>query len=269
MLKPLLLSLLLYISTAVNILAAGDPPTKQIKGSATVLNAAQQLQLNKALAGLEQSLAANAANLNFVDQMQDMQETVSLAAESDRQVAQKLMSYLDDNPEKVKDILSLNFEDLTRLPIGLTAKLKDDARVTLGVLEAKFFPTYAEVTVFARIVFTVDNTQRDLFFGVDGIKFTRNGFVDGGGFRAVLLGDYLIPGDKWTIRLRGGSGKGDRDYDGSKTFVNFDCNDFQEASLSADVIFPRSVLLPYDVATGKEKPEGRVVFQLESLMGKI
>ncbi|SOE21243.1 hypothetical protein SAMN06298216_1714 [Spirosomataceae bacterium TFI 002] len=261
MLKQLLV-LLLLLGFAPLKAEEGDPPNKLKSTQIGQLNSTMQLQLNSALANLEQSLMASAAHTSGVDGMQDLQEQVSPAAEDDRQVAQKLMGYLDDNPEKVKALAELNFEDLTRLPIGLSAELSDASRVTLGILEAKFFPTYAEVTVFARIVFTLDNVTRDLFFGVDGIQFTRNGFVNGGGFRAVLLGDYIIPGEKWTIRLRGGSGKGDRDYDGSKTYVNFDCNTFQEASLSGDVIFPRSVLLPYDVATGKEKPDGRVIFAL-------
>ncbi len=227
-------------------------------------NSSIQLQLNSALSRLEQQLANSSIEIGkHYDNMSDVVESNSSIVEDDRSTASKLMTYLDANPDKVKSITDFSFEDLTTLPVGLKFKAGQNNQIYLGILQAVFKENYAELTVFARIKFTIDGVERDLFFGIDQLKFTRKGFVNGGGFRAVLLGNYVIPGKKWTLVLKGGSGIGDRTFDNTKTYVDFDCNDFQEASLAADIIFPRSVLLPYDATLRQAKPDGRVVFKLE------
>ncbi|WP_375448451.1 hypothetical protein [uncultured Fibrella sp.] len=240
-------------------------------------------QLDAALVRMQPQLES-AQVIVKPDAMTDLPVFVGEQAESDRSTARRLMSYLDKNPDKVKALESLNFEDLTKCPIGLSQKLTDGSSLILGILEAKFTPTGAKLTIFARLTFTTDNPDpalktRDLFLGVDNVPFTREGGLGSSlngdtGFRAVLLGDFVVPMKSWTLVLRGGTGITDA---GSPTYVDMACNSFKEASLGAAIIFPRDVLVPYDeqkrdqIETGRVSVDFRITTQtgLRNLLAEV
>ncbi len=260
--------LLLAILTITRSMGEIPPPAKRPVGTVSTtavggsampvppahLAVSQRMEsdLDAALLPLNQRL--DTRSVIVPDAMTNLPVTVSEQAADERGTARRLMSYLDQNPERTKALVELRFEDLMVLPIGLTQTIGDGSKLTVGILEAQFFKDHAELTVFVRMQTTLDNPQpgekgRDLFFGVDKLRFTKEGGLSGESFRAILLGDYVLPMHNWTVILRGGMGRADRDYAGSKTFVEVACNSFKSASLAAQIVFPRSVLVPFNETT--------------------
>lgn len=133
--------------------------------------------------------------------------------------------------------------DLNQLPIGIKKKVGNTS-VTIAVSSAVFTPTYAELTVFARI--KIPQNPKEIFFGVQGIKLSHQGGIIGDA-RLVLLGDLAIPihGNNAALVLKGSmnmqTGQG-----GNLTYVEIDCNGFKKMGLAADIQFPRSLLIPVD-----------------------
>ncbi len=229
--------------------AAGKPAARPAVASARLASG-----LDAALADYL-SMDTRAMSVIPEDRMTDLSEYVSMQAEDDRQVAGKMMSFLDQNPDKLRD--ELVFEDLVVLPVGVKKKLNDKSVLTIGVLKAEFKPTYAELTIFIRLNTQVNNqtggkTNRDLFFGVEGIKLTKQGGMSAATFKAVLLGDFILPFNEWAIHLKGGIDKSitPAPNDTERCYVQFDCGAFQELNIAADIVIPRSKLLPCDL-TGK------------------
>lgn len=219
-----------------------------------------QAELDAALTRLQAQLANSSPVVS--DLVTTLPVTLTDQAADDRSTARRLMGFLDNNPNRVKAITELTFDDLMVLPVGLKIPLSDNSQVMVGILKAEFLPTHAELTVFVRMQMEINdpNTSdrsRDLFFGVDKLKFTREGgFSGGGSFRAVLLGDFVLPMRNWTLVLKGGTGiapptSGTVAGPSQPTYVDIECNNFKEASLGARLIFPRTVLIPFDEATRK------------------
>lgn len=148
-------------------------------------------------------------------------------------------------------------DGLFELPVGMQ-KVINSTTVTIAISQVKFEAGYAELTAFARL--DIPQEPKHLFFGLEGIKLTYEGGIVGDA-RLVLLGD--IP-----IRVNGGSSalilKGANDIrksasTGSHTYLAFDCNGFKEVGVSADVEFPRSLLIPVDAnCKPYENPNKRV-----------
>ncbi|MBC9932772.1 hypothetical protein [Chitinophaga qingshengii] len=134
-------------------------------------------------------------------------------------------------------------DDLNELPIGLS---NEDGTVKIAVSNATFHEGYAELTLYARV--QIPQEPGELFFGVQGVKLSYEGNIQGDA-KLVLLGDY-------TIRINGGTAalvlKGALDLQTGKgldmTYVSIDCNGFKELGLSADIMFPRSMMVPVDAA---------------------
>ncbi len=163
--------------------------------------------------------------------------------------------------EKVIDINNfvgeLRPDGLFQLPLGMK-KVVNSTTVIIAISQVKFEATYAELTAFARI--EIPQEPGALFFGLEGIKLTYDGGIVGDA-KLVLLGD--VP-----VRINGGSSalilKGENNLSwststGSRTYLAFDCNGFRELSISADVEFPRSLIIPVDPAGRRyEDPNMRV-----------
>lgn len=239
-----------------------DPQKKPATAKASsnsasvVVKADIQNGLDEALSKFNSSL--NSSQAVIIDRMEDLDLDVSALAEENRSKAQKTMSYLDQNPDKVKAFLS--FEDLVTFPVGFKQKLADNSEVTVGVFSVEFDQTGASCTFFIRLRTKIDDysqgsSERDMLFGVSGIKFTKQGGMSGE-IKAGLLGDFTIPGKNWTVKLIGG-GDNISSPDLGKTYVKFTCDKFQEAKVSAEVVFPRNVVVPYDPATRKSVASGR------------
>ncbi len=79
------------------------------------VSSSMQLQLDNALLKLEQQLGQNHMESQIFDAMDNLPLMVTAEAENDRSTAENLMKYLDDNPDKLRNLSSLNFESLTTL----------------------------------------------------------------------------------------------------------------------------------------------------------
>jgi hypothetical protein len=250
-----------------------DPQKKPISSnkkesnSTIALKQDAQNELNTALNNFNASLSSTQTTV--IDKMEDIDLDVSALAEENRSKAQKTMAYLDQNPDKVKAFLS--FEDLVTFPVGFKQKLADNSEVTVGIFSVEFDQTGASCTFFIRLRTKIDDysqgsSERDMLFGVSGIKFTKQGGMSGE-IKAGLLGDFTIPGKNWTVKLIGG-GDNISSPDLGKTYVKFTCDKFQEAKVSAEVVFPRNVVVPYDVTTGDASPTGRYSFLASAMVKK-
>lgn len=147
--------------------------------------------------------------------------------------------------------------DLNRLPLGMKKKI-GNTTVKIAVSNAVFTNRYAELTVYAKIEIpqhnsgnvgsstTTANDKKTIFFGVKGLKLSKDGGIIGDA-KLVLLGDYTIPlsGDKSSLVLKGGFDM-NTGQAADKTYITIDCNGFKELGLAADVAFPRSMLIPTD-----------------------
>lgn len=149
--------------------------------------------------------------------------------------------------------------DLNKLPIGLKKKV-GNTTVKIAVSSAVFTPMYAELTVYAKLEIPQNNTsnqggstsnnKREIFFGVSGLKLSKDGGIIGNA-SLVLMGDYTIPlsGNKSSLVLKGGMDIATGQAF-NKTYITIDCNGFKELGLTADVVFPRSILSPINEQTG-------------------
>src|SRR5690554_2839552 len=78
---------------------------------------------------------------------------------------------------------NISNQNITSLPIGIKSKIAgDNTTYMIGVSKATFYPTYTELTVFAK----VDIPQKgenglpmSLFFGAQDIKLSHDGGIIG------------------------------------------------------------------------------------------
>jgi hypothetical protein len=226
-----------------------------------------QSSLSRGIKNLERQMA-KAVNRQAIDKMLDLKERVTVDAHKDRAEAEKLYSYLDANQDHIQPLQNFNLQDQRVLPVGLYTG-NGNNKIMLGLLEVKFYSDYAEAKAFLRIQFSLNGKVRDLYFGLEGLKFTNKGFIQSDVLRMSLLGDFIIPGEKWSLIFKGGTGAADRSYTNSKTYVEFDCGDFSKASLAMQVVFPKNVLLPFDPVAGTPITDGsRVALNLEGSFTK-
>ena len=144
---------------------------------------------------------------------------------------------------------SLSPGDLNELPVGLK-KTINNTTVKIAVSNAIFYPTYAELTVYAKV--EIPQSPGQIFFGVQGIRLSYTGGIVGDA-KLVLLGNLSIP-------INGGSGalvlKGGFDMHTGQaadlTYVQIDCNGFKQLALSADLVFPKTMLVPLDPAGNRD-----------------
>lgn len=154
---------------------------------------------------------------------------------------------------------SLNPGDLNELPVGLK-KTINNTTVKIAVSNASFYPSYAELTVYAKV--EIPQSPGQLFFGVQGIRLSYTGGIIGDA-KLVLLGNLSIPvnGGNGTIVLKGGFDM----HTGQAidlTYVQIDCNGFKQLGLSADLVFPKTMLVPLDAAGNRDSTKDvRASFQ--------
>lgn len=137
---------------------------------------------------------------------------------------------------------SIQPDDLNELPIGLK-KTISNVTYKLAISSAIFYETYAELTVYAKV--EIPQNPKTLFFGVSGLKFSYKGGIVGDA-KLVLLGDVPINinGGNSQVVLKGGFNFRNGQAMDDLTFITMDCNGFKEMGLAADVVFPRSLLVP-------------------------
>ncbi len=172
--------------------------------------------------------------------------TVSDSSSAERQKARSIFGVLDA-ADQYRD--SVSYDDLVRLPVGIRKKVGNNT-IELAIAKGIFYPNKAELTVYVRMTMPVSDPnssvkERQLFFGADKVGITRMGGLTGD-FRAVLLGDFILPLKNFTIILKGGEGLSPNGLvNDPLTYAEFSCGSgFKQARLVADVVFPREVLTP-------------------------
>ncbi|AEV98065.1 hypothetical protein Niako_1701 [Niastella koreensis GR20-10] len=139
---------------------------------------------------------------------------------------------------------SIQPNDLNELPIGLKKTLSN-VTYKLAISSAVFHETYAELTIYAKV--EIPQNPGQLFFGISGLKLSYKGGIVGDA-KLVLLGDVPINinGGNSQVVLKGGFNIDNGQAVDGKTYLSMDCNGFKELGLAADVVFPRSLLIPCD-----------------------
>jgi hemin uptake protein HemP len=164
------------------------------------------------------------------------------------------------------DLIAPN--DLVTLPIGVKTQI-GTITYTLAISNAKITRDYAEVTAFVhiRIPQTDNNGEAiELFFGANNIKISHQGGIYGDA-NLVLLGDIGIPisGGNGLVALKGGFDMGTGNVQ-NRTYVTIDCGGFREMGVTADVLFPRSMLQPVD-ANYQVIPDENVKGSFQTIVG--
>lgn len=155
---------------------------------------------------------------------------------------------IEEIDQKGSYVDNINASNLTTLPIGIKSKVGgDNTTYTIGVTKARFYPTYTELQVFAKVDIPQKNEQGEpmsLFFGADNIKLSHDGGIIGDA-KLALLGDINIPinKDSWQINLYGGLDMATGQTE-DLTYVVIDCDGFKEMKISGSVEFSRQLLLP-------------------------
>ncbi|OQP42736.1 hypothetical protein A4H97_11255 [Niastella yeongjuensis] len=140
-------------------------------------------------------------------------------------------------------------DDLNELPVGLRRTI-NNITYKVAISSAVFHETYAELTVFAKV--TIPQRDEPLFFGISSLKLSYRGGIVGDA-KLVLLGDCNIPihGGNANLILKGGFNLQNGQAQGDLTYLTIDCNGFKELGVTAQVEFPRSLLIPCDNSGSK------------------
>ncbi|MAU15749.1 MAG: hypothetical protein CMH46_09450 [Muricauda sp.] len=159
--------------------------------------------------------------------------------------AQTVFEKLEETQNYI-DLISS--KDFAILPIGVKSTI-GTITYTMAISKAKIMPTYTEVTAFVHIQLPQsdsDDNPIELFFGADNIKISHQGGIYGDA-NLVLLGDIGIPinGGNGLVALKGGFDMETGNVQ-DLTYVTIDCGGFKELGITADVLFPRSMLEPVD-----------------------
>ena len=192
---------------------------------------------------------------------------VSEAAQSERDTAAGLFSFLDSRGGYVD---SLRGSDLTVLPVGIRKALgSGNGALEIGILKVRFLADRALLTVYVRLKIPSPDPnssikERELFFGADDVVFSRDGGL-AGDFKLVLLGDFVQPLGNMTLRFIGGLNR----YTGATdalTYATVSCVRLVGLGVAAEVIFPRSMLVPINAQTGDVLPTGdvRAAFRVDA-----
>ncbi len=211
------------------------------------------------LAQLVQTRLQRAARTAYLDaEAAGLGASVSTLALADRDSAAAIFAYLDSRQRYVEE---LRLQDLTVLPTGMRKSWNNgNSSFEMGILKARFEPTRAFLTVFVRLRLPSPDPnstikERELFFGADDVEFTRSGGLVGD-FKLVLLGDFIQPVGNITLRFLGGLNRQSGATD-NLTYVTISCEQIAALRVTADVILPRSLVVPIQ-PTGEVLPTGLV-----------
>ncbi|QEC44688.1 hypothetical protein [Pseudobacter ginsenosidimutans] len=158
-----------------------------------------------------------------------------------KEVANAAVQKVDDLNKWLE---TLQPDDLNELPIGLKRTISN-VTYKLAISSAIFHETFAELTIFAKV--EIPQSPGQLFFGVSGLKLSYKGGIIGDA-KLCLLGNVPINinGGNSQVILKGGFNLNKGQAADDLTFLSMDCNGFKEMGIAADVVFPRSLLIPCD-----------------------
>jgi hypothetical protein len=126
------------------------------------------------------------------------------------------------------------------MPVGICQSL-GTASVTVAFSDRTDSLEYSFFSVFCKIDIPQGQT---LFFGAEHVKYTRSGRLVGDA-RLALLADVPIPFGQngFQVIVKGGINSQTGQM-GDQTYAKLTCKGVSEVALSADVVFPRSMLVP-------------------------
>lgn len=159
----------------------------------------------------------------------------------EKQKAIDLFQKIDDLKQYVDQ---LNLNQLNTLPIGVKKTIANTDCI-LAVSKITYHDTYAELDLYAKVNM-VQGGGKTLFFGAKGIKMSYEGQIVGTD-TLTLLGNIDITIDKngTKLVLKGGfdskTGKSE-----NLTSVAVSCKGIEEFKITADLVFPTSLLRKVD-----------------------
>lgn len=183
---------------------------------------------------------------------------LSKAQDSDserlRSQAQMAVQKVDDDG---KWLALLTPADLNELPVGLKRTI-NNVTYKLAVSSAVVHQNYSELTVFARV--DIPQNPKSLFFGVSGLKLSHTGSIIGNA-KLTLLGNVPISmaGGNAQLVLKGDFSIENGQTAADLTYITMDCEGFKEMGIAADVVFPRSMIIPCDANGDKILDETKKV----------
>ena len=154
----------------------------------------------------------------------------------------KAIGTFDQLESSKKYVDNLKPSDLNELPIGMQRTISN-ITYTIAVSSAVFNKDYAELTVYAKV--KIPQKDYPLFFGLSGLKLSYQGGIIGDA-KLVLLGDMPISinGGNAAVILKGGLDMTTGQAMSDLTYITMDCSGFRQMGIAADVVFPRSLLIP-------------------------
>lgn len=149
-------------------------------------------------------------------------------------------------------------DQLLEFPVGMKKDFGNSS-ITIGIINAKIHPNYAEVDLFAKLDLAVFGET--LFFGAEGVKMSHQGGIYDEA-KLKLLADFPVGqnGGQWLFTFKG-------DFDQSKgkgedeTYIVIDCEGkIKEVNLEADVRIAKTVAIPLNEDgsvkyPGKKEPQ--------------
>ena len=157
--------------------------------------------------------------------------------------------------------LSFNEEVPVHLPLGMKRTI-GGMEITIAVNRFALHTASTELGVYAKAVIPqgAEGRRRVLFFGAEGIRGTHSGGLVGE-VRLSLLHDVEIPfsGGNMSVILKGNSLSKTRGVSESDTYMTVSCDGFRSLSLDAEVLFPKSLLVPADASQPQVRGHFRTV----------
>lgn len=157
--------------------------------------------------------------------------------------------------------LSFNEEAPVHLPLGMKRTI-GGMEITIAVNRFALHTASTELGVYAKAVIPqgTEGKRRVLFFGAEGIRGTHSGGLIGE-LKLSLLHDVEIPfsGGNMSVVLKGHALSKTRGVSESDTYMTVSCDGFQSLSLDAEVLFPKSLLVPADAGQPQVRGHFRTV----------
>jgi hypothetical protein len=247
MFKRALLICLLLLQTVQTVQATTSKPKDSLLPKKVTTEAKVKHRYFDDLKRYDQNLITFSSPSKSEFDLDYFNKNFSLDTVTNQQVgaAKSVMEELEMSQNYV-GLISPN--DLVTLPIGVK---KDIGTITytLAISKAKIMRDYTEVTAFVHVEIPQSDSKGkpiELFFGADNIKISHKGGIYGDA-NLVLLGDIGIPinGGNGLVALKGGFDMATGNVQ-DLTYVTIDCGGFKEMGVTADVLFPRSMLEPVD-----------------------
>lgn len=136
----------------------------------------------------------------------------------------------------------LTGKELLEFPVGIKKQFSPTSTLTVGVVNARFHPLYAEVDMFARLELTELNAE--LFFAAANVKLSeKGGIYEEAKLHLVSDLPVIRQGGRWLLTFRGDFRR--NGLPNEESFITIDCEGtIKELSLAADVRISKHIAVP-------------------------